>query len=100
MITGATARDIRFPTSQGLHGSDAMLPDTDYSAAYVTLTADDGLEGQGFTFTEGRGNELCVAPIEALAPRVRRLDLADDRTDPGEIFRRVGDEPELRWLGP
>ena len=36
-ITGVRARDIRFPTSQGLHGSDAMNPDPDYSAAYVVL---------------------------------------------------------------
>ena len=100
MITGATARDIRFPTSQGLHGSDAMTPDPDYSAAYVTLTADDGLEGHGFTFTEGRGNELCVAAIEALAPRVQGLDLDEVRADPGEIFRRVTGDPQLRWLGP
>jgi hypothetical protein len=26
-ITGAVARDIRFPTSRGFHGSDAMTPD-------------------------------------------------------------------------
>jgi L-fuconate dehydratase len=100
MITGATARDIRFPTSQGLHGSDAMTPDPDYSAAYVTLTADDGLEGHGFTFTEGRGNELCVAAIEALAPRVQGLELDEVRADPGEVFRRVTGDPQLRWLGP
>ena len=100
MITGATARDIRFPTSQGLHGSDAMTPDPDYSAAYVTLTTDDGLEGHGFTFTEGRGNELCVAAIEALAKRVDGLDLDEVRADPGEVFRRVTGDPQLRWLGP
>ena len=44
----------------------------DYSAAYVVLETDspEGLEGHGLTFTIGRGNELCVAAIEALAPRV------------------------------
>ena len=31
-------RDIRFPTSVGLHGSDAMNPAPDYSAAYVVIT--------------------------------------------------------------
>jgi L-fuconate dehydratase len=99
-IAGAVARDIRFPTSQGLHGSDAMTPDPDYSAAYVTLTGEGGLEGHGFTFTEGRGNELCVAAIEALAPRVMGLDLDEIRADPGEVFRRVTGDPQLRWLGP
>jgi L-fuconate dehydratase len=44
----------------------------DYSAAYVVLETDspEGLEGHGLTFTIGRGNELCVAAIEALAPLV------------------------------
>ncbi|MFN2514027.1 MAG: mandelate racemase, partial [Pyrinomonadaceae bacterium] len=34
-ITDIIARDIRFPTSQSLTGSDAMNPAPDYSAAYV-----------------------------------------------------------------
>ncbi|MBC8114158.1 MAG: fuconate dehydratase, partial [Candidatus Saccharimonas sp.] len=52
-ITGLTVRDIRFPTSQTLDGSDAMNPDPDYSAAYVVLATDraDGLAGHGMTFT-------------------------------------------------
>ena len=63
-----TIHDIRFPTSRELDGSDAMNPDPDYSAAYVVLRTDagDGLEGHGFTFTIGRGNEVQVAAIDAL----------------------------------
>jgi L-fuconate dehydratase len=99
-ITDVRARDIRFPTSRGKHGSDAMNPDPDYSAAYVTLGTDDGLEGHGFTFTIGRGNELCVAAIEALAPRVRGLDLDDVRADPAAFWRHVTGDSQLRWLGP
>ncbi len=54
-----------------LDGSDAMNPDPDYSAAYVVIhTSVDGLDGHGMTFTIGRGNELCVAAINALAPLV------------------------------
>ena len=46
-----------------------MNPDPDYSAAYVVLkTSNRGLEGHGLTFTIGRGNELCVAAVEALKP--------------------------------
>ena len=69
-ITDVVARDIRFPTSQDLSGSDAMNPDPDYSAAYAILKTDspEGLEGHGLTFTIGRGNEICVAAIEAMAP--------------------------------
>src|SRR3981081_146162 len=71
-ITRILTHDIRFPTSRTLDGSDAMTPDPDYSAAYVVLETDhpDGLAGHGLTFTLGRGNEVCVAAIEALAPHV------------------------------
>jgi L-fuconate dehydratase len=100
VITGVRARDIRFPTSRGLHGSDAMNPDPDYSAAYVVLSTSDGLEGHGFTFTIGRGNELCVAAIEALAPRIKGLALDDSRADPGAFWRHVTGDSQLRWLGP
>src|SRR5215467_1799436 len=67
-ITAVVAQDIRFPTSRALDGSDAMNRDPDYSAAYVVLRTDSpaGLEGHGLTFTIGRGNELCVAAINAL----------------------------------
>ena len=70
-ITAVTVRDIRFPTSRNLDGSDAMNPDPDYSAAYVVLKTDQpGLEGHGLTFTLGLGTELCVAAAKALAPAV------------------------------
>ena len=41
-ITHLEVRDIRFPTSRDLDGSDAMNPAPDYSAAYVILTTDAG----------------------------------------------------------
>ena len=74
-ITEVRVRDIRFPTSLQQDGSDALNLG-DYSATYVTLDTDAGLEGDGLTFTNGRGNEICVAAVQALAPLVagRRLD--------------------------
>src|SRR6478609_11587171 len=68
VITDVVARDIRFPTSRSLDGSDAMNTAPDYSAAYVVLKTDSprGLEGHGLTFTTGRGTEICVAAINAL----------------------------------
>lgn len=35
-ITAADTVDVRFPTSQQLDGSDAMNPDPDHSAAYLS----------------------------------------------------------------
>lgn len=88
--------DVRFPTSLELDGSDAMNPDPDYSAAYVVLTADSGLEGHGFTFTIGRGNEVCQAAVEALAPLV----VGQPVDDLGEFARRLTHDSQIRWLGP
>ena len=77
-ITRVVARDIRFPTSLDLSGSDAMNEAPDYSAAYVVPHADDGFAGHGFTFTIGRGNDICCAAIEALSDRLELhvLDMA------------------------
>jgi len=101
-IVGFEALDIRFPTSRGLHGSDAMNPDPDYSAAYVILRTDDanGLEGHGLTFTIGRGNELCVAAIHALAPLVVGLTLDAITADMAGFWRRLTGDSQLRWVGP
>ncbi|MFV0623298.1 L-fuconate dehydratase [Sphingomonas sp. ac-8] len=100
-ITGLRIRDVRFPTSQSLDGSDAMNPDPDYSAAYVVLETDTaGLEGHGLTFTIGRGNEICVAAIGALRERVIGLDLDWIAEDAGRFWRHVTNDSQLRWIGP
>jgi L-fuconate dehydratase len=101
-ITGIDALDIRFPTSRGRHGSDAMHPDPDYSAAYVILRTDrpDGIEGHGLTFTIGRGTELCVAAVRALAPLVTGLSFETIRRDMRGFWRRLTSESQLRWVGP
>ena len=95
-ITAIDTYDIRFPTSRELDGSDAMNPDPDYSAAYVVLRTGTGLDGHGFTFTIGRGNEVCRAAIEALAPLV----VGTDTDDLGEFARRLTHDSQIRWLGP
>jgi L-fuconate dehydratase len=100
-ITEAVARDIRFPTSQDLSGSDAMNEAPDYSAAYVILKTDSAdLEGHGLTFTIGRGNELCVAAINALAPLVVGRTLESFTEDMGAFWRHVTGDSQLRWVGP
>lgn len=100
-ITDLTTLDIRFPTSESLDGSDAMNPDPDYSAAYVILATDrPELEGHGLTFTIGRGNEICVAAIEALRPLVVGLDLAWIIQDPARFWRHITGDSQLRWIGP
>ena len=101
-IIDVVARDVRFPTSRALDGSDAMNPDPDYSAAYVVLRTDhpQGLEGHGLTFTIGRGNELCVAAIAALAPLVRGRTLESLTEDMGAFWQAITGDSQLRWVGP
>ena len=101
-ITDVLTYDIRFPTSRSLDGSDAMNPDPDYSAAYVILKTDnpDGLEGHGLTFTIGRGNELCVAGINALRPLLLGKRLESFISNMGAFWRMITGDSQLRWVGP
>jgi L-fuconate dehydratase len=100
-ITDLKVYDLRFPTSQSLDGSDAMNPDPDYSAAYVVLKTDkDGLEGHGLTFTIGRGNDICCMAIKAMSHLVIGTDLAKVLENPGQYWRHLTSDSQLRWIGP
>jgi L-fuconate dehydratase len=92
--------DLRFPTSRTADGTDAMHPDPDYSAAYVILKTDGDLEGHGFTFTIGRGNEVCAEAIRAFRPLVVGRTLEDITAQPAAFWRELSSESQLRWLGP
>jgi L-fuconate dehydratase len=73
----------------------------DYSAAYVILNTDvAGASGHGLTFTTGRGNELCVAAIRALAPLVIGRDFEAITADLGAFWTSLVDDGQLRWVGP
>ena len=96
-ITGLRTVDVRFPTSQHLDGSDAMNPDPDYPAAEVVLEAGAGLEGDGLTFTIGRGNEICIAAIQALRPLVVGLTLRWIGPDKGAIHLATGAVVNAAW---
>ena len=99
-ICGLEAIDLRFPTSRSRAGTDAMHSDPDYSAAYVILRTDAGVEGHGLTFTIGRGNEICTAAIEAFEHLVVGICLDDVAADFAGFWRRLASESQLRWLGP
>jgi L-fuconate dehydratase len=93
--------DVRFPTSLEHHGSDAMNPDPDYSAAYAVLRTDaDGLEGHALCFTIGRGNDVMVAAVAALRQHVVGVSVADITGDLGGFSAGLIGDSQLRWLGP
>jgi L-fuconate dehydratase len=101
-ITELETFDVRFPTSRELDGSDAVNVDPDYSAAYVVLRTDagDGLEGHGFAFTCGRGNDVQVAAIEAFRSLVVGQPLEPILADTRAFSQRLTGDSQLRWLGP
>ena len=88
-VTSFRTLDVRFPTSRTLDGSDAMNPDPDYSAAYLVIGTDagDGLEGHGFAFTIGRGNDVQVAAIDALADHLLGREVEPLLADMGATSR-------------
>jgi L-fuconate dehydratase len=100
-VVGLDCVDVRFPTSTEQHGSDAMNPDPDYSAAYLVLRTDAGApDGHALCFTIGRGNEIVVAAIEALRPHVTGRRVSDIVNDLGGFSADLIHDSQLRWLGP
>src|SRR6478609_169338 len=101
-IVAFETTDIRFPTSLSLDGSDAMNPDPDYSAAYLTIVTDasDGVDGHAFVFTIGRGNDVQVAALDALAGHLVGREVEPLLDDMGATNRELIGDSQLRWLGP
>src|SRR3954454_6290698 len=104
-VTAIETDDVRFPTSRLLDGSDAMNPDPDYSAAYVTIRTEDGgpdgsRDGYGLVFTIGRGNDVAVAAVEALATHVVGTPVPDHPDLLADLQRRLAGDSQLRWVGP
>jgi L-fuconate dehydratase len=99
-VTRITARDVRFPTSRHLDGSDAMNRAPDYSAAYVVVRTSAGNEGYSLVFTIGAGTDIEVAAIRAFAPAVIGTPVDATLADLGGLSRRLGEISPMRWLGP
>jgi L-fuconate dehydratase len=101
-IVRLDVRDIRFPTSRTLDGSDAMNLDPDYSCAYVVLTTSDPdwPQGHGLAFTIGRGTEIVVAAVEAMRNRVVGCSAEAIFEDVGGFWRSLVGDSQLRWIGP
>jgi L-fuconate dehydratase len=100
-ITKFEVKDIRFPTSKLLDGSDAMNKDPDYSAAYIIFYTDlSKLEGHGMTFTCGRGNDVVCSAIEQLALKFVNKKLRDLVIDMRATHQMCTGDSQLRWIGP
>ncbi|MFI5840397.1 enolase C-terminal domain-like protein [Catenuloplanes sp. NPDC051500] len=98
-ILAVEVHDVRFPTSDSADGSDAINRG-DYSATYVELRTDTPHIGAGFTFTNGRGNEITVAAVKALSRHVTGKTLEEIVAEPVAFWRSLSADAQLRWLGP
>ncbi len=99
-IIDIEVKDVRFPTSRQLDGSDAMNAAPDYSCAYVVVKTDGPHNGHGLSFTIGRGTEVCVRAIESLASLVVGRRVEDITMDMGVFWRELVGDSQLRWIGP
>jgi L-fuconate dehydratase len=98
-VIGFKSTDVRFPTSRGLDGSDAMNQDPDYSAAYLELKTDDpNLSGYGLVFTIGRGNDLQCVAIDLLAPYAVGKTVDELAKSMGEFAKSLVRDSQMRWL--
>src|SRR5215471_1510505 len=98
-ITALDVHDVRFPTAAAGDGSDAINRG-DYSATYVELSTDGDGTGAGFTFTNGRGNEITCAAVRALAHHVVGRTVEEIFDEPVAFWRSLTADVQLRWLGP
>ena len=101
-IVSLDVRDIRFPTSLSLDGSDAMHQSPDYSCAYVVLETDspdepDGMRPDVHERPRHRGRRRGGA--RARAPR-RRTHARGHHHGDAPFWRSLTSEDQLRWLGP
>ncbi|MES6118641.1 enolase C-terminal domain-like protein, partial [Cutibacterium acnes] len=58
------------------------------------------LAGYGFTFTIGRGNDLCVEAARQRALPLVGRDVEEALDDLGAVYRELAADSQLRWLGP
>ncbi len=94
-------KDVRFPTSKDLTGSDAIHTDPDYSATYVTIhTSENNLKGYGIAFTIGKGNDIVAECIKHFFPIFNGLTIEEIEKAIGKLWFQCEDHSQLRWIGP
>ena len=99
-IVRLTTRDVRFPTSENLDGSDATNKDPDYSATYIELETEKGYCGYGLIFTIGRGNDQCCLAVDNMRHLVVGWEREEIERDIGAFYDHLRSDSQLRWLGP
>ncbi len=97
-ITSAGVIDVRVPTSDQLLGSDPFHKEPDYSSAVLHLETDAGLRGVSVVFTVGAGTDWICHGVKDLCQLVIGARLEEFAAAPFELYRRLIDHHQLRWL--
>jgi L-fuconate dehydratase len=97
-ITAAEVIDLRVPTSDRLLGSDPFHKEPDYSSAVLCLATDAGLSGVSVVFTVGAGTDWICHGIKDLCQLILGTDLQTFAAAPINLYRRLIDHHQLRWL--
>ena len=97
-ITSAEVIDLRVPTSDQMLGSDPFHKAPAYSSAVLHLETNDDLRGTSVVFTVGAGTDWICHGIEDLCQLVIGTSLEDFAAAPINLYRRLIDHHQLRWL--
>lgn len=99
LIESGISSDIQFALENGA-GSDAVHSTPVYAYALCTLQTDSKLEGVGLALTLGAGNKLVCDAIDYLVRHVEGREINELMADFGTTYKKMADDPNLRWLGP
>lgn len=99
MIKHIQVQDKRFVLDNGA-GSDAIHRDPIYSYAVTKLIDDEGIVGTGFAFTLGEGNNMVCNAAAFYAEQLKGKDIEEIMSDFGNLFNKLSNEQQFRWLGP
>lgn len=99
MIKSIKIDDVRYALD-GNAGSDAIHRDPIYSYAVTRLIDDSGLQGVGFAFTLGEGNNLVCEAARYYAEKFIGKDIEETMRNFGSLFRQLSNDQQFRWLGP
>jgi L-fuconate dehydratase len=72
----------------------------EYAYAVTLLDSDNQQVGTGLAFTLGLGTDLVCSAIETLAQPLIGREIEELMSDFGNVFRKIADHPQMRWLGP
>lgn len=99
VIKSGRSQDVQFELENGA-GSDAVHSTPIYAYALCRLDTDAQIEGVGMALTLGAGNKLVCGAIDYLVQHVVGREINELMAEFGITYRKMADDPNLRWLGP